>query len=148
MWTWLCRHLLGATCSPYTPHLYSSGADWDYFLFVEQSPGGVCYFDVRRTKSQFVVTESILPFKIVLWFILTFSICYFIFQKGLNCAYPSNVTTWTMHGIWCVHNYMLYLCVYVCMHVCLCAYVCVCVCVCVCTCIQPCMQVTVTQDFI
>ena len=24
-------------------------------------------------------------------------------QKGNDCEYPSNVTTWTMHGIWYVH---------------------------------------------
>jgi hypothetical protein len=48
-------------------HRTSSGEDdsWDYFLFVQTSPSGDCYF-----------------------------------EKYENCAYPSNSTQWTMHGIW------------------------------------------------
>jgi hypothetical protein len=52
-------------------HRTSSGEDdsWDYFLFVQTSPSGDCYF-----------------------------------EKYENCAYPSNSTQWTMHGIWPTKN--------------------------------------------
>ena len=64
----------------------SAGEDsWDYFLFVQTSPAGDCYFEVSFSPA--LKPPSLLCFSLYT-------------QNDANCAYPANSTQWTMHGIW------------------------------------------------
>ncbi|CAI8048198.1 Ribonuclease Oy [Geodia barretti] len=81
-----CLLLVASLASgiPTPPSASNSSLLWDYFLFVQQSPGGICYFEVSHSSS---CNNRTLNRK-------------FSSQGGKNCEYALNITNWTMHGIW------------------------------------------------
>ena len=79
-------HSIFLGVAKFTSFMFSLASSllWDYFLFVQQSPGGICYFEVSHSSS---CNNRTLNRK-------------FSSQGGKNCEYAHNITNWTMHGIW------------------------------------------------
>lgn len=62
-WLWSLTVPYRSSCLSSDPG--SNIPEWDYFLFVEQSPGGVCYFEVRSMFTECFESEFHILF--VLW---------------------------------------------------------------------------------
>ena len=63
-------------------------ADYDHYVFTQVYPAGSCYSYFLQVRMELTIRVEMFMCDICLQ------------GKGYECNFPSNASTWTIHGLW------------------------------------------------